>query len=118
MAATAAFVSQANRLTFCEAEPVVVLPKAGPATDKKQGMDANAEGDFHDIFPARQLWKPALQPPLWDANWDGREMASTGDKDVDRKRLRHIRKAGVTRHIILVRHGQYDETHKVCVTVS
>ena len=29
-----------------------------------------------------------------------------------RQRERYIRKNGVTRHIILIRHGQYDETHK------
>ena len=28
--------------------------------------------------------------------------------------MREIRKHGVTRHIICIRHGQYDETHKVC----
>lgn len=26
--------------------------------------------------------------------------------------MRNIRKHGVTRHIICIRHGQYDETHK------
>jgi hypothetical protein len=29
------------------------------------------------------------------------------------QRDRYIRKNGVTRHIIMIRHGQYDETHKV-----
>ena len=29
------------------------------------------------------------------------------------QRERYIRKKGVTRHIILIRHGQYDETFKV-----
>jgi len=29
--------------------------------------------------------------------------------------MREIRKHGVTRHIICIRHGQYDETHKVSV---
>ena len=28
--------------------------------------------------------------------------------------MRQIRKEGVTRHILLIRHGQYEETHKVC----
>jgi len=29
------------------------------------------------------------------------------------QRDRYIRKNGVTRHIMMIRHGQYDETHKV-----
>jgi len=33
----------------------------------------------------------------------------------DAQRERYIRKKGVTRHIILIRHGQYDETYKVSV---
>ena len=37
---------------------------------------------------------------------------STGDKDKDRENARYVRKHGVTRHIILIRHGQYDEQHR------
>jgi len=67
---------------------------------------------FHGIFPLRQLWKPQVPYPLWDANWDGRKLESTGDKQKDHQTNRFIRKNGVTRHIILIRHGQYDETHR------
>jgi len=67
---------------------------------------------FHDLFPLRQLWKPKVEYPLWDKNWDGRVLESMGSKEADRDRDRLIRKNGITRHIILVRHGQYDETHK------
>lgn len=62
---------------------------------------------FHDLFPLRQLSKTIVDYPLWDENWDGR------DTKVDKETYRFIRKNGVTRHIILIRHGQYDETHKV-----
>lgn len=68
---------------------------------------------YHGLFPKRQLWKPPLEYPLWFKNWDGREPEPTGNKEEDHIRARHIRKHGVTRHIILVRHGQYDETDKV-----
>jgi len=51
--------------------------------------------------------------PLWDDEWDGLKLMSLGDKELDRQRDRDIRNRGVTRHIILIRHGQYDETHKV-----
>eukprot|EP00979_Chaetoceros_neogracilis_P008902 scaffold2002_cov245-Chaetoceros_neogracile.AAC.3 len=66
---------------------------------------------FHDLFPLRQLWKPKSPYPLWDANWDGNKPESTGDKQKDHENSRYTRKNGVTRHIILIRHGQYDETH-------
>ena len=49
-----------------------------------------------------------------DNNWDDRKEETTGDPHKDKVNLRQIRKDGVTRHIILVRHGQYDETYKVC----
>lgn len=73
-----------------------------------------SEGDafYHGLFPKRQLWHPKYDYPQWDRNWDGREPPLTDDKDKDRELWRHIRKEGVTRHIILIRHGQYDETHK------
>ena len=51
-------------------------------------------------FPASQKFTYPVEPPLWDRNWDGLK-----DRSVSRKK-------GVTRHVILVRHGQYDETHK------
>ena len=83
------------------------------AAPKKAGMDPSAEGDFHKLFPRRQLWKPKVEYPLWDANWDGLEPESTGNKDEDRRRKRQIRKEGATRHIILIRHGQYTENEKL-----
>jgi hypothetical protein len=124
----AALVSQATRMTFCDAEPVLEKkadnssstdPTPRPHSTKsvpvftEAGMRADAEGDYYGHFPKRQLWQPKVEYPLWDNNWDGRELPSTGVKEDDRQRARHIRKTGVTRHVILIRHGQYDETHKV-----
>ncbi len=68
---------------------------------------------YHNLFPLRQLWKPNVEYPLWDENWDNKNMESTGDVEKDREMKRYTRKHGVTRHIILIRHGQYDETHRV-----
>ena len=28
---------------------------------------------YHGLFPRRQLWRPTLEYPLWDYNWDGRK---------------------------------------------
>lgn len=110
---------------------------------KTAGMQPSEEGDYHGLFPKSQLWQPKNEYPLWDDDWDGRKPESTGDKTADRELMRHIRKTGVTRcesnvrlgtessclkltlceshnftsfslrHIILIRHGQYDETYKV-----
>lgn len=82
-----------------------------------ENKDDEEEGPFfHNLFPIRQLWKPNLEYPLWDPDWDGRKMEVEGiDKDKEKEMMRYIRKNGVTRHIILIRHGQYDETHKVCL---
>jgi len=119
----AAFVSQSNVFSKCEAEPQLqrqteqqtadpsTLPTEQPKPEL--GMRPNEKGDYDGLFPKRQLWQPVLDYPLWHSNWDGLEPPSTGDKDEDRRWMRHIRRTGTTRHIILIRHGQYDETHKV-----
>jgi hypothetical protein len=82
------------------------------------GMKDDEPGEYHGLFPKRQLWQPKVPYPLWDRNWDGRDLASTGDKEADRDQARFVRKHGVTRHIILVRHGQYDEDEKVRVAMK
>mmetsp|Transcript_10063 Transcript_10063/g.14226 ORF Transcript_10063/g.14226 Transcript_10063/m.14226 type:complete len:213 (+) Transcript_10063:103-741(+) len=64
---------------------------------------------FYNYFPLNQLWQPERLYPAWDKNWDKRQPPKTDqsnhdDDDDDDDN-------GVTRHIILVRHGQYDETY-------
>jgi serine/threonine-protein phosphatase PGAM5 len=84
--------------------------KAHHAPMTSAGMRASEVGEFYGLFPKRQLWQPKVEYPLWDENWDGRKPPSTGDNAADRERMRRIRKTGLTRHVILIRHGQYDET--------
>jgi serine/threonine-protein phosphatase PGAM5 len=79
---------------------------------QKFGMFAEESGDFRNLFPKRQLWQPSSPYPLWDKDWDSRNPTPSGDDDVDRRKMRKLRKEGVTRHVILVRHGQYDETEQ------
>jgi len=81
--------------------------------EQKPGMRPNLEGTFHNLFPLRQLWNPKLPYPLWDSNWDNKEPERTGDDQEDKRRQKYLRSTGVTRHILLIRHGQYDETYKV-----
>ena len=104
----------------CEEAPNVETPTDEErAQDEKskfantRGFRPDADGYFHNLFPRRQLWQPSVEYPLWDSNWDGRQPTPLEDPSEDRKRNRKIRNEGVTRHIILIRHGQYDEAHKV-----
>lgn len=60
---------------------------------------------------ARQLWYPQVPYPLWDYNWDGK-MTDKTTLDAQLK-LDKEPVIGTTRHIILIRHGQYDESSKV-----
>lgn len=92
------------------------------ATQKQEDVvvETVKEELFQNLFPLRQLWSPKVAYPLWDDDWDGRKlevMDATDDAEKDKermkKRLRYIRKKGVTRHVILIRHGQYDESSKL-----
>lgn len=80
------------------------LPNSGQVGINTESTD-NAEL-YHGLFPTRQLFHPTMEYPLWNYDWDGRRPAPSGDAAADKKRDRHIRKTGVTRHIILVRHGK------------
>jgi serine/threonine-protein phosphatase PGAM5 len=46
-------------------------------------------------FPLHQKFKYSVEPPLWNYNWDNKK--SSGN---------------VIRHLLFIRHGQYDETSK------
>lgn len=108
-----------RKAAFCERETTQININPNiPSSDTKNHIEnSNSISDekeemYHGMFPLRQLYKPTVEYPLWDQNWDGKKPASSGDKNKDYERMRYIRENGVTRHIILIRHGQYDETHK------
>ena len=68
-------------------------------------------------FPKSQLFTPTVPYPLWDLNWDYRSKALSLDSTSSSSSslsssVPSPSTSKVTRHIILVRHGQYDETHK------
>jgi serine/threonine-protein phosphatase PGAM5 len=133
LSALAALASQqACRLTLCDAKNtetprLTQSTEATTATDdnlelvKKSvaGVRSDEKGDFHGLFPKRQLFQPRLEYPLWDNDWDDyrpdAKMEVVFDSEEERRQhFRHLRKNGITRHIILIRHGQYEENHKVC----
>mmetsp|Transcript_10563 Transcript_10563/g.31121 ORF Transcript_10563/g.31121 Transcript_10563/m.31121 type:complete len:213 (-) Transcript_10563:73-711(-) len=111
-------VPRESKTASCEAPAPKVeahqTEKHSPPHHAKAGMvgGGDDQGFFHGLFPRRQLWQPKVEYPLWDHDWDGKRIPPSGDKESDRKRERELRKSGVTRHIILIRHGQYDEAHK------
>lgn len=63
--------------------------------------EEKAQGEkFFEYCPLNQMHKPKRSYPAWDNNWDGLQKSTRTNKN------------GVTKHIILIRHGQYDETFK------
>jgi hypothetical protein len=73
----------------------------------------SSKGQKEDWFQGqclkRQLFQPKIPYPLWDYDWDGRMVPETTLE----AQSKGVKARGKTRHVILIRHGQYDETHKV-----
>ena len=95
--------------TSCDSGPANSPELSGK---KEINLVDGSDPHFHNLFPSRQLWQPKKEYPLWDSDWDGKQPQLNGTHEENRRLMREIRKTGVTRHIILVRHGQYDETAK------
>lgn len=96
----------------CEApkqEPVLKTK-----TDDISQNDKTNEFYHGSAYPVDMVRVPNKLYPLWDDDWDGLAPAKGGEKGISN---REIRKKGTTRHIILVRHGQYyeekDETKRI-----
>jgi serine/threonine-protein phosphatase PGAM5 len=66
---------------------------------------------YHGQCLERQLFRPKLPYPLWDYNWDGRMTQDTTLESLSTiEGLKKSRQHGTVRHILLIRHGQYDES--------
>lgn len=98
--AVATYIYQTQR-SACEAEKPKVKLEIFPPRPSKDGGAPEVRGEkeesYYGLFPKSQLFQPKVEYPLWDDDWDGRKPQSTGDKEADRERMRHIRKTGVTR---------------------
>jgi serine/threonine-protein phosphatase PGAM5 len=77
--------------------PIVAAGITNYYYSKKSTRTACEKKVDNETFSS-QVYQPKRPYPAWDSDWDGKQ------KDM----VKH----GVTRHIILVRHGQYDETFK------
>lgn len=56
------------------------------------------------LVKAASVEEPPLKKSVWDFNWDHRNPKSTKDNGVEEDK---VSKPTATRHIILIRHGQY-----------
>jgi hypothetical protein len=68
---------------------------------QQQQLKREDEPLYYGLFRQRQLFQPKVPYPLWNYDWDNR-------LDLQES-TRELRKNGVTRHVILIRHGQYDK---------
>ena len=59
-----------------DAPPEILEESAEEQVDDHStvGFQPKATGDYHGLFPARQLWKPALEYPLWYVFWNKLEI--------------------------------------------
>lgn len=60
----------------------------------------------------RQLYEPKVPYPAWDYNWDGKMTDDTSMDGHLKGKIKKLIKSKKTRHIILIRHGQYDREPK------
>lgn len=76
-----------------------------------QGPPLDNQTMFYGQCLQRQLYKPQVPYPAWDYNWDGKMLHDWSTLEVlsTPEGLRQSSTTGTTRHIILVRHGQYEE---------
>jgi serine/threonine-protein phosphatase PGAM5 len=93
----------------------------GTASNSTEQKDLDNHTLFHGQCLERQLYQPPVPYPAWDYNWDGKMNShSTLPVLSTAEGLRKSCMTGTTRHILLVRHGQYDEEplddRKRCLT--
>ena len=68
---------------------------------------------FYGQCLARQLHRPKLPYPAWDYDWDHRGTEETTQEALSgQSQFAKSKSLGKTRHLLLIRHGQYDERYK------
>jgi Histidine phosphatase superfamily (branch 1) len=93
------------------------ITKTVAATEGREGSRKSDDQKNATTFSSQSLdgrhhvFRPKIPYPAWDHNWDGRMTSSTTPQALSTAQgLRESKRRGTTRHIILIRHGQYDET--------
>jgi len=91
-------------------------PSSTTATKSIEDDDDEEEELFENQCLKRQMYIPKYPYPAWDYNWDGREtpeISLEGHKQGLQKNVMDKKNKNKTRHIILVRHGQYYDDESV-----
>lgn len=95
---------------------------SGSDSESTKREDKDNKALFYGQCPKRQIYQPPAPYPAWDFNWDGKVLDDFSTLEVlsTAEGLKQSGTTGTTRHILLVRHGQYEEKHfddrKRCLT--
>lgn len=90
--------------------PLSVITAASGATYAIYNLTSPTEMDSEMVEGQalkRQIFVPKIPYPLWDYNWDGKMTEDTTLQGHLDGRAAEI--PGTIRHILLVRHGQYEQ---------
>jgi serine/threonine-protein phosphatase PGAM5 len=84
------------------------------SSSSSSSSSSSEEELFENQCLKRQMHVPKVPYPAWDYNWDGRETEATSLEGHRRGLQKNVVGSNKykTRHIILIRHGQYDESPK------
>ena len=104
-AATAATTAALWTAAKCDAPAPQTPQPAGDAGEGDAGSQDQQDTYNDYVFNGFTPRKPTVPYPGWDPNWDARAPPKL-EKGAPKPR------SGSSRHLILIRHGQYDETHR------
>jgi serine/threonine-protein phosphatase PGAM5 len=102
---------------FLPTTTITLSESATPSPQEKSNDDSDDGLLFGGQCLKRQMHVPNVPYPLWDYNWDGKMTSDTsleafrnGQANSSNSNSKKKKKgAKKSRHILLVRHGQYDE---------
>lgn len=87
-------------------------PVNSQSTKSEASTNGNTNTNKEELFEnqclKRQMYTPKVPYPAWDYNWDGNETPETSLEAAKQGLTQTLK--GKTRHVILVRHGQYEES--------
>ena len=105
--------------------PTTTITLSESATPSPQAQSKDGSDDDGLLFGGqclkRQMHVPNVPYPLWDYNWDGKMtsdtsleafrngQANSSNRNNNKKKNEKKKRTKKSRHILLVRHGQYDE---------
>jgi serine/threonine-protein phosphatase PGAM5 len=100
---------QMKRLFEVSTASLEARQAASDASEENLDVGSQESGEelFYDECWKRQVATPRFPYPAWDYNWDGRAARTQKDQDG----LAEQTGTSTIRHILLIRHGQYEQGH-------